>query len=121
MAVHEEQVAEPGTRNLGLLKSALARPRNLAPNGAPNGAPDVAALDAASAAAYSCGIACNRPFVDGNKRTAHVAVELFLALNGLASVADDRACVMTMLAVASGTLDEARFATCLREHSAHRG
>jgi death on curing protein len=116
LAVHEEQLAEhggaPGTRDLGLFESALARPRNLALYGAP----DAAAL----AAAYGCGIARNHPFLDGNKRTAFVAVELFLALNGQELLADDSACVLTMLAVASGTLDEANFAAWLREHSAPR-
>jgi death on curing protein len=48
--------------------------------------PDAAAL----AAAYGCGIACNYPFVDGNNRTALVAVELFLMLNGFElSVSDE--------------------------------
>ena len=113
LAVHEEQLAEhggaAGTRDLGLFESALARPRNLAHYGNP----DAADL----AAAYGFGIARNHPFIDGNKRTAFVAVELFLALNGLDLVADDVACVLTMLAVASGTLDEAAFATWLRTHT----
>ncbi len=116
LAVHEEQLAEhggaPGTRDLGLFESALARPRNLALYGEP----DAAAL----AAAYGCGIARNHPFVDGNKRTAFVAVELFLALNGLELTADDGACVLTMLAVAAGSMDEAAFAAWLRTHSAPR-
>ena len=112
LAVHEEQLAEhsgaAGTRDLGLFESALARPRNLAHYGDP----DAADL----AAAYGYGLARNHPFIDGNKRTAFVAVELFLALNGLDLLADDVACVLTMLAVASGTLDEAGFATWLRTH-----
>ena len=116
LAVHEEQLAEhggaAGTRDLGLFESALARPRNLAHYGDP----DAADL----AAAYGYGLARNHPFIDGNKRTAFVAVELFLALNGLDLLADDVACVLTMLAVASGTLDEAGFATWLRAHTQPR-
>lgn len=112
LAVHEEQLAEHGgaggTRDLGLFESAMARPRNLALYGAP----EVADL----AAAYGCGIARNHLFIDGNKRTAFVAVELFLALNGHDLVAADADCVLTMLAVASGTLDEAAFAAWLRSH-----
>ena len=84
-AVHEEQLAEHGgglgTREMGLLESALARPMHLAAYGAP----DVAAL----AAAYGYGIAKNHPFIDGNKRTAFVAVELFLMLNGWELTATD--------------------------------
>jgi death on curing protein len=116
LAVHEEQLAEhggaPGTRDLGLFESALARPQQLAHYGQP----DVADL----AAAYGCGIARNHPFVDGNKRTAFVAVELFLLLNGHALQADDGACVLTLLNVAAGVTDEAAFAAWLRQHSAKR-
>ena len=109
-AVHEEQLAEhggaSGTRDAGLFESALARPENLAAYGEP----DAAAL----AAAYGWGLARNHPFVDGNKRTAFVATELFLALNGFDLTADDAACVLTMLAVASGEMSEDDFAVWLR-------
>ncbi|MCI1192390.1 type II toxin-antitoxin system death-on-curing family toxin [Calidifontimicrobium sp. SYSU G02091] len=115
-AVHEEQLAEhggaPGTRDAGLLESALARPHHLAAYGEP----DAAAL----AAAYGYGIARNHPFVDGNKRTAFVAVELFLALNGIELTADDAGCVLTMLAVAAGDLAEDDFAAWIRPHAVAR-
>lgn len=116
LAVHDEQLAEhggaPGTRDIGLFESATSRPRHLAHYGTP----DAADL----AAAYGFGIARDHPFVDGNKRTAFVAVELFLALNGLELLADDGACVLTMLAVAAGQMDEAAFARWLREHASAR-
>lgn len=112
LAVHEEQLAEhggaSGTRDAGLFESALARPKNLAVYGAP----DAADL----AAAYGFGIARNHPFIDGNKRTAFVAVELFLELNGHELMAGDADCVLTMLAVAAGQMDEASFAGWLRQH-----
>ena len=113
-AVHEEQLAEHGgalgTRDVGLLESALARPMQLAASGKP----DAAAL----AAAYGYGLAKNHPFIDGNKRTAFVAVELFLLLNRWQLTATDADCVLTMLGVAEGILGEAEFAAWLREHSA---
>lgn len=116
LAVHEEQLAEhggaAGVRDLGLLESALARPQNQAAYGNP----DAADL----AAAYGVGLAKNHPFIDGNKRTAFVAVELFLALNGHNLVADDADCVLTMLSVAAGSLDEPGFAAWLRTHSRPR-
>ena len=116
IAVHEEQLAEhggaAGTRDIGLFESAMARPQQLAHYGQP----DIAEL----AAAYGSGLARNHPFVDGNKRTAFVAVELFLALNGCELQADDAACVATMLAVAAGQLDEAGFASWLRAHCRKR-
>ncbi len=112
-AVHEEQLSEhggaAGLRDIGLLESALARPMQLAAYGEP----DAPAL----AAAYGYGLAKNHPFIDGNKRTAFVTVELFLALNGWALVANDADCVMTMLAVAAGELDEADFAAWIRRHT----
>lgn len=115
-AVHEEQLAEhggaPGTRDEGLFESALARARNLAAYGQPDAA--------ARAAAYGYGIARSHPFVDGNKRTAWVATELFLWLNGLALQAADADCVLTMLGVAAGSVDEMAFAQWLRGHSAPR-
>ncbi|MBI3155597.1 MAG: type II toxin-antitoxin system death-on-curing family toxin [Burkholderiales bacterium] len=115
-AVHEEQLAEhggaAGLRDAGLLASALARPMHLAAYGKP----DAADL----AAAYGFGLARNHPFVDGNKRTAFVAVELFLALNGLVLDADDADCVLTMLALAAGDLPETEFAAWVRRHARPR-
>ena len=112
-AVHEAQLAEhsgsAGVRDAGLLASALARPLNLVAYGAP----DAAAL----AAAYGFGIARNHPFIDGNKRTAFVCVELFLVLNNYILQADDANCVSTMLALAAGELPEADFASWLRTNT----
>ena len=112
-AVHDEQLTEhggaPGLRDIGLLESALARPRNLVLYGTP----DYAEL----AAAYALGLAKNHPFVDGNKRTAFVALELFLLLNGHELIADDGECVLTMLSVATGAIDEAALAVWIRAHA----
>ncbi|WP_299162084.1 type II toxin-antitoxin system death-on-curing family toxin [Accumulibacter sp.] len=114
--LHDESLAEhggaSGLRDEGLLESALARPLNLALYGQP----DVADL----AAAYGFGLARNHPFVDGNKRVAFLAVGLFLALNGRRLVASHADATLTVLAVASGQIDEATFARWVREHSAPR-
>ena len=111
-AVHEAQLSEHGgeggVRDQNLFESALHRPRNLAAYGQP----DVAAL----AAAYGYGLARNHPFVDGNKRTAFVAVELFLQLNGWHLEADDADCVIKMLELAGGKLSEQAFADWVRQH-----
>ena len=110
LAVHEEQLAEhggaAGVRDAGLLESALARPRNLAHYGEP----DLCEL----AAAYAFGLARNHPFIDGNKRSAFVATELFLVVNGWQLVASDADCVLIMLSLASGEIDEPTFAAWLR-------
>ena len=113
LAIHEEQLAEhgggEGIRDVGLLESALARPRNPAACGAP----DLPTL----AAALGCGLARNHPFADGNKRTAYVAVETFLLLNGLGLFAGDAECVVVMLDLAVGELPEDAFAAWLRDNT----
>jgi death on curing protein len=116
VAIHNEQLAEhgggEGLRDAGLLDSALNRPLNLAAYGEP----DVAAL----AASYAVGLAKNHPFVDGNKRTAFVAMELFLALNGRTLTAGDAECVVTMLSVAAGEIDEATLTDWIRQNTVAR-
>ena len=111
-AVHDEQLAEhgggAGVRDANLLASALARPQQLAHYGAP----DAAEL----AASYGFGISRNHPFVDGNKRTAFVAMELFLALNGFELMASDAECVVNMLDLAAGKLPESEFANWIQSH-----
>lgn len=113
LTVHSEQLAEhgglPGIRDANGLESAIARAQQLAHYGAP----DAAEL----AATLGFGIARNHPFIDGNKRTAFVAVELFLACNGFELIADDAACVLTMLGVAAGDISEPDFAIWLRAHN----
>ena len=113
LAIHEAQLAEhggiAGIRDEGLLASALARPRNLEAYGENV---DAAAL----AAAYAFGIARNHPFLDGNKRTAFVVMELFLSLNGWILNANDADCTSTMLSLAAGEFGEKALATWLRRH-----
>lgn len=114
LAVHDEQLAEhggqPGVRDMALLDSALARPWQVAAYGERS----LAQL----AAAYGEGIARNHPFLDGNKRTAFVAMELFLMLNGQRLAADDASCVLTMLDVAAGEISEEEFTQWVAAHLA---
>ena len=110
LAIHDEQISEHGgirgVRDLAVIESALARPRNLVAYGNP--------AAAASAAAYAFGLGKNHGFLDGNKRTAYVVAETFLDLNGCAMEASDAEVVSTMLAVASGVMPEARLAKWFR-------
>ncbi len=112
LAAHDEQLAEhggpSGIRDENMLESALARPQNLMAYGDP----DIAEL----AAAYAFGIARNHPFVDGNKRTAFVAMILFLALNKKSLTAQHADCVLMMLKLAAGEITEASLATWIRNH-----
>ena len=110
LAIHDEQLAEHGgaggLRDAGLLDSALARPANRAGYAEP----DIAEL----AALYALGIARNHPFIDGNKRTAYVALETFLALNGLHFPVSDADAVVMTLQMAAGDMDDDTFTGWVR-------
>ena len=112
LAAHERQLAEhggsAGVRDESMLESALARPQQLHANGDPP--PDLASL----AASLAFGLARNHPFVDGNKRTAAVACETFVMLNGAVLEADDLELYPVYLALAEGSLSETDFAAWLR-------
>lgn len=114
LALHDRQVAEhggsAGVRDDNLLESALARPQQLHAYGDPP--PDLADL----AATLAFGIARNHPFVDGNKRTAAVACETFLELNGGRLHAEDHELFPVYLALAEGRLRVEDFAAWLRAH-----
>jgi death on curing protein len=102
IAIHEEQLAEhgggAGLRDRGLLESALERPRN---KWSYENAP-LAEL----AAAYAYGLARNHPFIDGNKRTALLALYTFLGLNGIEFDVPEPEAAAMILALAAGEIDE---------------
>ncbi len=114
--LHDESLAmfggARGLRDAGLLESALARPVNqllYEPDC------DIAEL----AAAYAFGLAKNHPFVDGNKRTAFLALGLFLAVNHRRLETTQIDAIETMLSLASGTLDENALAAWVRDKIVH--
>ena len=114
IAIHERQLAEhggaSGVRGDDLLDSALGRPQQLQAYGDPP--PDLADL----AASLAFGLARNHPFIDGNKRTAAVACETFIMLNGGTLDSDDLELYPQYIGLAEGSLSEAEFAIWLREH-----
>ncbi len=81
LAIHEDLIerfgGSPGIRDLGALEAALFRPQT--------GYYDDLI---AEAAALWESLSQNHPFVDGNKRVAFAATDVFLAINGLAVIAD---------------------------------
>lgn len=113
-ALHAEQLrlhgGATGVRDVGMLESALARPLQKEAYGEP----DIFELTAA----YLFGIAKNHPFVDGNKRTALAAADLFLFFNGWSLEADNDDLIQFVLMVASGEIDEAGAAAFFRDHAA---
>jgi len=98
-----------GIRDQSLLLSALARPQNLAAYGDP----DVADL----AAAYATGITRNHALIDGNKRTGLAVALVFLLDNQYELIAANDDLVMTMLAVADGTMPEPELAIWQRTYT----
>src|SRR5690606_18566352 len=103
--IRQEQIEEHGgglgVRDVGLLQSALQRPVNIAIY-----EPPTHVNAARLAAAYAFGIVTNHPFIDGNKRTGFVVLELFLRLNGWELTAEDSDCIYIMLQLAEGKLTE---------------
>ena len=110
--IHDRQLrlfgGPAGMRDEGALGSALGRPVN-------RWAYDEADLPAL-AAAYAFGIARNHPFVDGNKRTALLALVTFLGLNGIDFVADEAEAVVIIRDLAAGEVDEAGLTRWIRDN-----
>ena len=117
LAIHDEQIAAhggaPGLRDAGLLESAFARPLNRVGCGDP----DIAEF----AAVYAIGLVGNHPFVDGNKRTGYVALEVFLALNGVRFPVTDAAAVIAILRLAAGDIPDTDFTAWVRAHAEPAG
>ena len=114
LAIHDRLLAlhggAKGLRDLGLLQSALARPRQHdSYSGSPN-IPEMAAL-------YTTGIVRNHPFVDGNKRTGFVVGVLFLELNGFDFRASEEDATQAVFDLAAGKLKEASYADWLRANA----
>lgn len=99
-----------GIRDVGLLESALAQPK------ASFGAEDLHPTLPDKAAALGFSLVQNHPFIDGNKRVGHAAMETFLVLNGLEIDASVDEQERLMLAVASGAVDRPRLAEWLGVH-----
>lgn len=99
-----------GILSMEALESAVAQPRatfdgnELYPS----------IIEKAAALGYS--LVMNHPFVDGNKRIGHAAMEVFLVLNGFEIVADIDEQENVILRLAAGNLERDEFAGWLREH-----
>jgi death-on-curing protein len=106
--MHEEVLmlfgGPEGVRDMGLLESALARPKNLFAYSEQT--PSLAQM----AASYAKGIVANHPFVDGNERTAFMISVTFLRLNGLQLIAPKEERVLKFWALAAGEISEEQLA-----------
>ncbi|MBR8840924.1 MAG: type II toxin-antitoxin system death-on-curing family toxin [Stigonema ocellatum SAG 48.90 = DSM 106950] len=103
LAIHEDLISQygglSGVRDPGLLEASLARPRHKF-----SYQPEASLLELA--AAYGFALCKNHPFVDGNKRTAFMAMYVFLGLNAYSFNAPEPEIVLVMESLASGEIDE---------------
>lgn len=110
-AVLESAGGATGLRDLAALESAVAQPR------ATFGGADLHPTLAGKAAALAYSLALNHPFVDGNKRVAHAAMEVFLALNGVELRAEIDEQEAVFLDLAAGRSSRAEFQEWIRKHT----
>jgi len=112
-AVIEISGGARGIRDIRALESAVNQPR-LTFNQA-----DLYPNIVAKAAALCFFLVMNHPFVDGNKRVGHAAMETFLILNGCeieATVAEQEQIILDL---AAGKLTREAFTNWLKDHVIH--
>jgi death-on-curing protein len=112
IAIHDEQLAihggGAGLRDAGMLASALERPIN-------KWSYEGAALPEL-AAAYAFGLAKNHPFIDGNKRTALLALYAFLFINDVDFIVPEADAAAIILALAAGEVEEEGLTRWIRDN-----
>ena len=99
-----------GMRDFGALESAVAQPK------ATFGDVDLYPTLVEKAAALCFSLVQGHPFVDGNKRVGHAAMDTFLVLNGteIDAPVDDQE--RLMLDLAAGRIGRSQLTDWLRQH-----
>ena len=114
LELHEEMInatgGNPGVKDAGLLDSALAQPQMTF------GGEDFYPTLAEKATALAFSLIQNYPFHDGNKRTVHAAMLLFLDLNACDFKDELDEQERVILAVASSTMEREEFAAWVKAH-----
>ncbi len=114
LEIHRRVVEQSGgateVRDVGALASSLAQPQMTF--GGDELYPTI--VDKASALGFS--LIKNHPFIDGNKRVGHAALEIFLLLNGFEVEADTDEQEKIILLLANGELSRESFTNWLRTH-----
>jgi len=119
LEVHRQVMAQTGGAegliHLPALESALAQPQMIF------GGEDLYPTLADKAAALGYALIQNHPFLDGNKRTGHAAMEVFLVLNGyeIRAAVDEQEHMI--LQVAASELDREAFTAWLRTRVVAKG
>jgi len=115
LAVHDQVMRQSGgavgVLSLSALESALAQPRMTF------GGTDLYPTLVEKAAALGYSLIANHPFVDGNKRTGHAAMEVFLMVNGFDIQASVDEQEQVILQVAAGAMKREEFTEWLRAHA----
>ena len=119
LALHRQVIEQSGGAqgilDLRALESALAQPQMTFDG------EELYPSIVEKAAALGFSVIKNHPFVDGNKRTGHAAMETFLVLNGyeISASVDEQEHVI--LQVATGAMARQEFTAWLRAHVVQRG
>ena len=103
-----------GVRDVGALESSVSQPRMSFEGN------DLYMTLAEKAASLGYSIIQNHPFIDGNKRTGHAAMEMFLLLNGYEIRAGVNEQMETILMAASGKLSRKALTVWLNEHAVEK-
>jgi death-on-curing protein len=106
----EQTGGSPGLRDLGALESAIAQPRMTF------GGVDLYPSLVEKAAALCFSLVRNHPFVDGNMRVGHAAMETFFLLNGFDIDASIDEQEQLILALAAGQLTRESLVEWVRAH-----
>lgn len=114
LEIHRRVMAQSGgaegLMHLSALESALAQPQMTFEGG------ELYPSLEGKAAALGHALIANHPFRDGNKRTGHAAMEVFLVLNGLEIRATVEEQERVILQVAAGKMDRERFTEWLKRN-----
>jgi death-on-curing protein len=114
LTLHTEVLATSGgaagVRDLGRVQAALAQPASTFDG------VELYPTIVSKAATLGFSLIQGHPFVDGNKRIGHAAMEVFLILNGFEVAASVDEQERVVLQVASGRLSRDRFAEWLDQH-----
>lgn len=112
--LHDRVIAQSGggegIRDLGVIESAVAQPR------ATFDGHDLYPTVAAKAVAVCYSLILGHGFIDGNKRVAHAALEVFLLLNGKELHADIDEQERVFLDLAAGKLTREEFSGWVDGH-----
>ena len=108
--VIEQSGGSSGVRDMNAVESALAQPRMTF------GGQELYPTLGEKAAALGFSLVSNHPFIDGNKRIGHAALEIFLSLNGFEISAPVDEAEKIVLRLAAGELAREEWTNWVQAH-----